>query len=123
MRCKPPVVTRRITAWALFAGILVTDDHAGDWGPCAHRRALSHAALHRRFFEESGEVVAGRQGEQVPQTWIAGDVDHCVEELIHFVRTFGITRISMAHGSPAGKCAPATWVSRWSGCLPRVYRE
>ena len=72
--------------------------------------------LYRRFFEESGEGF-GRKGEQVPQTWIVGDVDHCVEELKHFVRTFGITDIvSMA-------VPPGMRASDMSQSLERLFTQ
>jgi hypothetical protein len=52
--------------------------------------------LYQRFFEESGEGF-GDQGEPVPQTWIVGNVDECVEQLKTFITDFGITDIvSMA---------------------------
>ena len=48
--------------------------------------------LYNRFFEESGEGF-GETGEPVPQTWVVGDVEHCVAELKSFIREFGITDI------------------------------
>lgn len=79
----------------IIRSILVTGDDGVDW-------ALVRAAeryrmvLYQRFFEESGEGLGG-QGEPIPQTWIVGDVEHCVAELKDFIETFGITDIvSMA---------------------------
>lgn len=43
--------------------------------------------FYEKVFEESGE------GEQVPQRWIVGDVEECVDQLKEFVTTFGITDI------------------------------
>jgi alkanesulfonate monooxygenase SsuD/methylene tetrahydromethanopterin reductase-like flavin-dependent oxidoreductase (luciferase family) len=48
--------------------------------------------LYRQFHEESGEGLP-ESGERIPQTWIVGDVDHCVEELGRFIEAFGITDI------------------------------
>ena len=79
----------------IIRSILVTDDKANDWEPVRASERY-RMQLYRKFFEESGEGF-GRKGEQVPQTWIVGDVDHCVAELKHFIQTFGITDIvSMA---------------------------
>ncbi|MCZ6616937.1 MAG: LLM class flavin-dependent oxidoreductase [Gammaproteobacteria bacterium] len=75
----------------IIRSILVTDDRDADWPPVrtAERYRM---ALYQRFFEESGEGF-GEQGEPVPQTWIVGDVDHCVSELKQFIAAFGITDI------------------------------
>jgi hypothetical protein len=48
--------------------------------------------LYQRFFEESGEGI-GERGEPVPQTWIVGDVEHCVAQLKSFIEAFGITDV------------------------------
>jgi hypothetical protein len=59
--------------------------------------------------EESGEGF-GERGEPIPQTWIVGDVDHCVAELENFIGVFGITDIvSMAvpPGLQAQQMAPS----------------
>ena len=96
----------------IIRSILVTDDKASDWEPVRASERY-RMKLYRRFFEESGEGF-GRQGEQVPQTWIVGDVDHCVDD-IKPVRSFGITDIvSMA--------VPPTCVlviGQFDGSLPR----
>lgn len=47
--------------------------------------------FYEKVFEESGEGFG--EGEQVPQRWIVGDVEECVDQLKEFVTTFGITDI------------------------------
>ncbi|MEK9822704.1 MAG: LLM class flavin-dependent oxidoreductase [Gammaproteobacteria bacterium] len=79
----------------IIRSILVTDDKERDWAMvrAAERYRMQ---LYQRFFEESGEGF-GEHGEPVPQTWIVGDADHCVTELLAFIQKFGITDIvSMA---------------------------
>ncbi|MDG2278605.1 MAG: LLM class flavin-dependent oxidoreductase [Pseudomonadales bacterium] len=79
----------------IIRSILVTDDKERDW-PMVRAAERYRMALYNRFFEESGEGF-GHGGEPVPQTWIVGDVDHCVEELVAFIEKFGMTDIvSMA---------------------------
>lgn len=79
----------------IIRSILVTDDSSADW-PLIRAAEKYRMALYQRFYEESGEGF-GEQGEPVPQTWIVGNVDHCVAELQQFIDTFGITDIvSMA---------------------------
>jgi len=74
----------------IIRSILVTDDKDGDWPPvrAAERYRMD---LYRRFFGESGEGFGS--GEPVPQTWVIGDADHCVQVLREFIETFGITDI------------------------------
>ncbi len=79
----------------IIRSILVTEDRDKDWQ--AVRAAERYRmALYQRFFEESGEGF-GEKGPPVPQTWVVGDVDECVAELLKFIDEFGITDIvSMA---------------------------
>jgi alkanesulfonate monooxygenase SsuD/methylene tetrahydromethanopterin reductase-like flavin-dependent oxidoreductase (luciferase family) len=99
----------------IIRSILVTDDKASDWEPVRASERY-RMQLYRKFFEESGEGF-GRKGEQVPQAWIVGDVDHCVAELKHFIRTFGITDIvSMA-------VPPGIRAGDMSDSLERLFTE
>lgn len=79
----------------IIRSILVTDDKERDW-PMVRAAERYRMELYNRFFKESGEGF-GARGEPVPQTWIVGDVEHCVEQLQAFVEDFGMTDIvSMA---------------------------
>ena len=79
----------------IIRSVLVTDDRNTDW-PVVRAAERYRMALYQRFFEESGEGFGGR-GEPVPQTWVVGNVDACVDQLEAFVREFGITDlVSMA---------------------------
>ena len=79
----------------IIRSILVTEDRDRDW-QVVRAAERYRMALYQRFFEESGEGF-GEKGEPVPQTWIVGDVDDCVAELLKFINDFGITDIvSMA---------------------------
>ena len=107
----------------IIRSILVTDDKASDWEPVRASERY-RMKLYRRFFEESGEGF-GRHGEQVPQTWIVGDVDHCVDEIKAFVRSFGITDIvSMAvpPGMRAGDMSQSL-ERLFTQVVPRVKQE
>jgi alkanesulfonate monooxygenase SsuD/methylene tetrahydromethanopterin reductase-like flavin-dependent oxidoreductase (luciferase family) len=75
----------------IIRSILVTDDSAADW-PLVRAAERYRMALYQRFFDESGEGF-GEPGELIPQTWIVGNVEHCVAELRTFIETFGITDI------------------------------
>jgi alkanesulfonate monooxygenase SsuD/methylene tetrahydromethanopterin reductase-like flavin-dependent oxidoreductase (luciferase family) len=75
----------------IIRSILVTDDRSADW-PVIRAAEKYRMQLYNRFFEESGEGF-GETGEPVPQTWIVGDVEHCIGELKSFIREFGITDI------------------------------
>ena len=67
----------------------------------------------------------GERGEPVPQTWIVGDVEECVSELVKFIDDFGITDIvSMA--VPPGMRADQMQTSLeklFTEVVPRVKAE
>jgi alkanesulfonate monooxygenase SsuD/methylene tetrahydromethanopterin reductase-like flavin-dependent oxidoreductase (luciferase family) len=99
----------------IIRSILVTDDRDTEWR--AVRAAERYRmALYRRFFEESGEGF-GDTGEPVPQTWIVGSVDECVNQLKAFIGEFGITDIvSMA-------VPPGLRAEQMSGSLERLFTQ
>jgi alkanesulfonate monooxygenase SsuD/methylene tetrahydromethanopterin reductase-like flavin-dependent oxidoreductase (luciferase family) len=99
----------------IIRSILVTDDRNTDW-PAVRAAERYRMALYQRFFEESGEGM-GERGEPVPQTWIIGDVDHCVAELRDFIDAFGITDIvTMA-------VPPGLRPERMATSLERLFRD
>ncbi len=75
----------------IIRSVLVTDDRNTDW-PLVRAAEKYRMALYQRFFEESGEGF-GDPADAIPQTWIVGDVQHCVDELKRFIDAFGITDI------------------------------
>ena len=75
----------------IIRSILVTDDRNTDW-PLIRAAEKYRMQLYQRFFEESGEGF-GDSGEPVPQTWIVGNEDECVEQLVDFIIKFGVTDI------------------------------
>ena len=79
----------------IIRSCLVTDDRERDWAQVrlAERRRME---IYNRFREESGGHggVAGISEEQrIPQTWVVGDVDHCVAELSAFIEEYELTDI------------------------------
>ncbi|MBT3695566.1 MAG: LLM class flavin-dependent oxidoreductase [Gammaproteobacteria bacterium] len=107
----------------IIRSILVTEDQGKDWLPVRQSERY-RMELYRKFYKESGEGF-GEKGEQVPQTWIVGDVDHCVAELKKFITDFGITDIvSMA--VPPGMRADdmsASLERLFTQVVPRVKAE
>ncbi len=87
----------------IIRSVLVTDDRDTDWAlvRAAERYRM---ALYQQFFEESGEGF-GEEGEPVPQTWIVGNVEHCVEELTRFITAFGMTDIAVMAIPPGLRAA------------------
>lgn len=75
----------------IIRSILVTDDRNTDW-PVVRAAEKYRMQLYNRFFKESGEGF-GDSGEPVPQTWIVGDVESCVQQLLGFIKDFGMTDI------------------------------
>lgn len=99
----------------IIRSILVTDDRNTDW-PVVRAAERYRMALYQKFFEESGEGF-GERGEPIPQTWIIGDVDQCVEELVAFISEFGITDI-VTMAVPPGLRAEQMGTS-----LERLFKE
>ncbi|MFU8816005.1 MAG: LLM class flavin-dependent oxidoreductase [Pseudomonadales bacterium] len=99
----------------IIRSVLVTDDRNTDW-PLIRAAERYRMQLYQRFFEESGEGL-GEQGEAIPQTWIVGDVDHCVRELLGFIEAFGITDVvTMA-------VPPGLRAEQMSTSLERLFKE
>jgi len=99
----------------IIRSVLVTDDRDTDW-PLVRAAEKYRMALYQRFFEESGEGF-GDPADAIPQTWIVGDVQHCVDELKRFIDTFGITDIvSMA-------IPPGLRAEQMGASLERLFRE
>ena len=99
----------------IIRSVLVTDDRDTDW-PLVRAAEKYRMALYQRFFEESGEGF-GDPADAIPQTWIVGDVQHCVDELKRFIETFGITDIvTMA-------VPPGLRAEQMSASLERLFRE
>jgi len=77
----------------IIKGVFVTDDVAREW-PKVRDSERYRMALYRRLFAESGTDFGA--GEHIPQTWVVGDVAHCVAEL-----TYGVTDL-VTWGMPPG---------------------
>lgn len=92
----------------IIRSILVTDDKDKDWQMVRAAEAY-RMALYKKFFAESGEGF-GKPEEAIPQTWIVGDVDHCVAELLGFIDEFHMTDIvtmAVPPGLSAEQMAPS----------------
>jgi alkanesulfonate monooxygenase SsuD/methylene tetrahydromethanopterin reductase-like flavin-dependent oxidoreductase (luciferase family) len=92
--------TRRV---GIIRSCLVTDDRERDW-PAVREGERRRMAVYNRFIREAGEggeVGNITRGTQIPQTWVVGDVDHCVAELSAFIREYGVTDL-VTWGVPPG---------------------
>jgi len=83
---------------------LVTDDAERDW-PAVREAERRRMAVYSRFFAEAGSTDGGVEGithkDRIPQTWVVGDVEHCVAELSAFIRDYGVTDL-VTWGVPPG---------------------
>ena len=85
----------------IIRGCLVTDDRERDW-PAVREAERYRMRLYTRFFAESGSFQpVERDGTRIPQSWIVGDVNHCVAELSAFIAEHGITDM-VTWGVPPG---------------------
>lgn len=72
----------------IIRSVLVTGDAARDW-PAVRESERYRMQIYQRFFAESGEGFGN--SNRVPQNWIVGDVQTCVDTIVAFVKDFGIT--------------------------------
>ena len=92
----------------IIRNVFVTDDRERDWPPIREAERY-RMRVYGRFFEEAGLTgPAGplRKQDRIPQRTIVGDVDHCVDELVDFIREYGLTDV-VTWGSAPG-VQPAT---------------
>ena len=75
-----------------FPAAAHTDDRERDW-PAVRAAERYRGEVYRSFNqnEGAGGVAENAGQDRIPQTWIIGNVDHCVAELTKFVREYGIT--------------------------------
>lgn len=79
----------------IIKSCLVTDDRERDW-PAVREGERRRMAVYEQFRADSGGHggVAGITEEaRIPQTWVVGDVEHCVSTLASFIREYGLTDI------------------------------
>ena len=77
----------------IIRSCLVTDDKERDWPPVRAAERY-RGEVYRSFNKDesaAGGVAGNTREASIPQTWVVGDVDHCVKELTSFVREYGIT--------------------------------
>lgn len=76
----------------IIRSCLVTDDPDRDW-PRVRAAERYRVQIYRSFTPGTGAGgVAGNTDEvRIPQTWVVGDVEHCVAQLSAFIREYGIT--------------------------------
>jgi alkanesulfonate monooxygenase SsuD/methylene tetrahydromethanopterin reductase-like flavin-dependent oxidoreductase (luciferase family) len=85
----------------IIRGCLPTDDRDRDW-PAVRASERYRNQLYTQFFAEAGRYQAiDWTGPRIPQTWVVGDVDHCVAELSTFIADHGITDL-VTWGVPPG---------------------
>ena len=77
----------------IIRSCLVTDDAERDW-PAVRAAERYRGQVYRSFNKDesaAGGVAGNTREASIPQTWVVGNVEHCVKELTSFVREYGIT--------------------------------
>jgi alkanesulfonate monooxygenase SsuD/methylene tetrahydromethanopterin reductase-like flavin-dependent oxidoreductase (luciferase family) len=76
----------------IIRSCLVTDDRERDW-PAVRAAERYRGQVYRSFNSEGayGGVQQTATDPPIPQTWVVGDVEHCVKELAAFIKEYGIT--------------------------------
>ncbi len=92
----------------IIRNVFVTDDRERDWPPLREAERY-RMRVYNRFFEEAGLGSGGfTDADRIPQRTIIGDVDHCVDELVHFIREFGLTDVVTWGSAPGVQPAAMT---------------
>ena len=86
----------------IIRSVFVTDDVERDWTPIRAAERY-RASVYARFFAETPDRLSAFDPDQesIPQGWIVGDEDHCVDQLVSFITTYGVTDIC-TWGAPPG---------------------
>jgi alkanesulfonate monooxygenase SsuD/methylene tetrahydromethanopterin reductase-like flavin-dependent oxidoreductase (luciferase family) len=86
----------------IIRSVFVTDDRERDWPPIREAERY-RAGIYARFFAETPDRLSAFDPgqESIPQGWIVGDEDHCVAELVAFIRRYGLTDV-VTWGAPPG---------------------
>lgn len=85
----------------LIRSFLVSNDPRRDWAimkPSEVYRMRKYA----QWAASSGDKVADfKDPQRIPQHWIIGDAEHCVDELTRFISAYGLTDV-VTWGAPPG---------------------
>ena len=98
---------------------LVTDDPERDW-PAVRAAERYRGQVYRSFNTDesaAGGVSGNTREASSPQTWVVGNVEHCVKELTSFVREYGITDL-VTWAVP-----PGMRPEQMNGSLERLVRD
>jgi alkanesulfonate monooxygenase SsuD/methylene tetrahydromethanopterin reductase-like flavin-dependent oxidoreductase (luciferase family) len=76
----------------IIRSVFVTDDPEADWArlKVAERYRMS---IYARFNAATPDVLPALRDPRssIPQGWLVGDENHCVDELVRYITEFGIT--------------------------------
>ena len=103
----------------IIKSCLVTDDPERDW-PLVRAGERRRMEVYGKFREEAGGhggVSGITEDARIPQTWVVGDVDHCVRELAAFIREFSLTDIV------TWACPPGLRPDQMNDSLERFTRD
>jgi alkanesulfonate monooxygenase SsuD/methylene tetrahydromethanopterin reductase-like flavin-dependent oxidoreductase (luciferase family) len=104
----------------IIRGCLVTDDRERDW-PAVRAAERYRMRAYDKFREEAGGghggVAINTNENRIPQTWVIGNPDQCVEQLTSFIKDYAITDF-VTWGVP-----PGMRPEQMSGSLERFARD
>jgi alkanesulfonate monooxygenase SsuD/methylene tetrahydromethanopterin reductase-like flavin-dependent oxidoreductase (luciferase family) len=103
----------------IIRSCLVTDDPERDW-PAVRAAERYRSQVYRSFNKDesaAGGVSGNTREASIPQTWVVGNVEHCVKELTSFVREYGITDL-VTWAVP-----PGMRPEQMNGSLERLVRD
>ena len=80
----------------IIKSCLVTDDRERDWPPVREgerRRMAVYGQFRAAAGGHGGVASITDETARIPQNWVVGNVDECVEQLAAFIREYGMTDI------------------------------
>ncbi len=94
----------------IIRNVYVTDDQSAS-GPPLREAERYRMRVYSRFFEEAGSPGPGypfTEADRISQRTIIGDVDHCVDELVNFIREYGLTDVVTWGSAPGVQAETST---------------
>ncbi len=86
--------------YGIIRSFYVTDDRERDW-PMIRTAERFRMATYDRFMASTPDDYGWRGGGTIPQTVFMGTATECIEEMVSFAATYGITDIASS-GLPPG---------------------
>ena len=111
MTCEPDYLVMGMSAVTFYGGAAGADEFQRSIEKEAGIGVSTGSHACTAALRAYGGVKQEATDPPIPQTWVVGDVDHCVKELTAFVKEYGITHVVLGR-------TRRPWYRRWFGLSP-----